>query len=97
MVFIKIYIICFSYATVGLTATKTILKCFGSVVKSNVSAPPGAPGVDLSREERYAKCKECYDLLCKVRHVIDSPQPPKHLTKSASKLKEVRFLFQQLD
>ncbi|CAD5119215.1 DgyrCDS7847 [Dimorphilus gyrociliatus] len=86
-----------NYAIVGLHSVKTILKCFGSVVKANVSAPPGAPGVDISREERHAKCKECYDLLCKVRHVIDSPQPPKHLIKSASKLKEVKFLFQQLD
>lgn len=92
------YIFCsFSYVLVSLTSIRTILKCFGHVIKANVSAPPKGNSVDISREERFQRCKECNELLHKVRSIINSPKQSKHLTKSASKLREVKFLFKQLD
>lgn len=86
-----------NYVLVSLTSIRTILKCFGHVIKANISAPPTGNSVDISREERFQRCKECNELLLKVRGIIDSPKQSKHLTKSASKLREVKFLFKQID
>jgi len=41
-----------SYMTVGCSALKLILKNFASMIKTNITAPPGV-GVDISREERW--------------------------------------------
>jgi katanin p80 WD40 repeat-containing subunit B1 len=40
-----------SYMSVGCTSLKLILKNFASMIKTNITAPPGI-GVDISREER---------------------------------------------
>lgn len=40
-----------SYMSVGCAALKLILKNFSTMIKTNITAPPGI-GVDLSREER---------------------------------------------
>lgn len=38
--------------TVGCSALKLILKNFATIIKTNITAPPGI-GVDISREERF--------------------------------------------
>ncbi|CAD5121414.1 DgyrCDS9934 [Dimorphilus gyrociliatus] len=86
-----------NHVLVSLTSVRTILQCFASVIKANISTPPSSNSVDISREERFQRCKECNSLLLKVRSIIDSPKQSKYLTKSASKLREVKFLFKQLD
>lgn len=42
-----------SYVVCGCKIVKLILKSFGPVIKSNVTAPPSHGGVDIMREERW--------------------------------------------
>lgn len=42
----------FSYMLVGCSALSLILKTFSTMIKNNISAPPGI-GVDITREERF--------------------------------------------
>lgn len=42
----------FSYIETGSQSLKLILKNFSQLIRSTLSTPPGAGGVDLSREER---------------------------------------------
>lgn len=41
--------------SVGCSAVRLILQKFGSVIKTNIEAPPRI-GVDLCQEERYVIC-----------------------------------------
>ncbi|XP_047987412.1 katanin p80 WD40 repeat-containing subunit B1-like isoform X5 [Leguminivora glycinivorella] len=56
-----------SYMQCGCNALRLIVRNFSSVVRANVSAPVRTLGVDIPREERYAKCVQIHRLLVDVR------------------------------
>ncbi|XP_049867902.1 katanin p80 WD40 repeat-containing subunit B1 isoform X2 [Pectinophora gossypiella] len=56
-----------SYMQCGCNALRLIVRNFSSVVRANVSAPVRTLGVDIPREERYAKCMQIHQLLLDVR------------------------------
>ncbi|XP_061707108.1 katanin p80 WD40 repeat-containing subunit B1-like [Cydia pomonella] len=56
-----------SYMQCGCNALRLIVRNFSSVVRANVSAPVRTLGVDIPREERYAKCAQIHRLLLDVR------------------------------
>ncbi|XP_026325517.1 katanin p80 WD40 repeat-containing subunit B1-like isoform X2 [Hyposmocoma kahamanoa] len=56
-----------SYMQCGCNALRLIVRNFSSVVRANVSAPVHTLGVDIPREERYAKCVQIHRLLLDVR------------------------------
>ncbi|CAL1263426.1 unnamed protein product [Larinioides sclopetarius] len=57
------------YMTVGCSSVKLILQKFGSVIKSNIDAPPRI-GVDLCGEERVTKCRYCHEQLLAIQSFI---------------------------
>ncbi|KAM3964761.1 LOW QUALITY PROTEIN: katanin p80 WD40 repeat-containing subunit B1 [Aphomia sociella] len=56
-----------SYMQCGCNALRLIVRNFSSVVRANVGAPVRTLGVDIPREERYAKCAQIHRLLLDVR------------------------------
>ncbi|CAB3231087.1 unnamed protein product [Arctia plantaginis] len=56
-----------SYMQCGCNALRLIVRNFSSVVRANVSAPVRTLGVDIPREERYAKCIQIHRLLLDIR------------------------------
>ncbi|XP_032529980.2 katanin p80 WD40 repeat-containing subunit B1 isoform X1 [Danaus plexippus] len=56
-----------SYMQCGCNALRLIVRNFSSVVRANVSAPVRTLGVDIPREERYAKCAQIHRLLLDIR------------------------------
>ncbi|XP_061404731.1 katanin p80 WD40 repeat-containing subunit B1 [Lethenteron reissneri] len=60
-----------SYVLTGCVALKIILQNFASVIKGNLTVPPSSV-VDITREERYQKCKVCHRLLMNLRPLLDS-------------------------
>jgi len=61
-----------SYVETGSSSLKLIMRNFSPLIKSTLSTPPGALGVDLVREERYQKCEGCYRHLIEIRDVLQS-------------------------
>lgn len=61
-----------SYVERASSSLKLIMKNFSPLIKSTLSTPPGALGVDLVREERYQKCEGCYRHLIEIRDVLQS-------------------------
>ncbi len=55
------------YMSVCCDSLQLILKNFSSVIKTNVQWSSPTIGVDISKEERYAKCVKCYDNLISIR------------------------------
>ncbi|XP_021342965.1 katanin p80 WD40 repeat-containing subunit B1-like isoform X2 [Mizuhopecten yessoensis] len=62
-----------SYVMTACNALKIILRNFGPVIKSNLTAPPSV-GVDISREERYRKCNKAYSVILQIRSDMDKRQ-----------------------
>ncbi|XP_047127255.1 katanin p80 WD40 repeat-containing subunit B1 isoform X2 [Hydra vulgaris] len=58
------------YIQTASSSLKLILSNFSQLIKSTLSTPPGALGVDLSREERYNKCDKCYKQLLLIKNVV---------------------------
>lgn len=55
------------YMAVCCESLHLILKNFSSVIKTNVQWSSPTIGVDISKEERYAKCVKCYENLIAIR------------------------------
>lgn len=55
------------YVTCGCSALKLMIKNFSPMIKSNMQGPMHSVGVDISREERYNKCIECYNHMMSIR------------------------------
>jgi len=87
-----------NYVVTSLQSVKLILKNFGQVIKSNLSAPPSpANGIDIQREERYDKCRQCWQMLTGISKTLDRnfPSLPGGAPTSLEPLvKEVLFLLQ---
>lgn len=60
-----------TYVTAACGALKVVLQTFGQVIKSNVTAYPSV-GVDISREERYKKCRSCNEIILQIRPIVES-------------------------
>ncbi|GFR01406.1 katanin p80 WD40 repeat-containing subunit B1 [Trichonephila clavata] len=45
------------------------MKNFAQVIKINITAPKGV-GIDISREERYKKCRVCFSHLLTLRSIV---------------------------
>ncbi|XP_066973077.1 katanin p80 WD40 repeat-containing subunit B1 isoform X19 [Macrobrachium rosenbergii] len=56
-----------TYVMCGCSALKLMIKNFAVMIKSNMSGPIHSVGVDISREERYNKCVECYNHMMSIR------------------------------
>ncbi|XP_006816983.1 katanin p80 WD40 repeat-containing subunit B1-like [Saccoglossus kowalevskii] len=83
-----------NYILTSCQAIKLIMKSFSQLIKSNITSPP-LSGVDISREERYNKCKKCYDSLVNIRYIIEQKQ---HLVgKIGSTFREVKLILGGLD
>ncbi|KAK8393920.1 hypothetical protein O3P69_006926 [Scylla paramamosain] len=56
-----------THVSVGSNALKLMIKNFAVMIKSNMTGPIHSVGVDISREERYNKCVECYNHMMSIR------------------------------
>ncbi|XP_076354215.1 katanin p80 WD40 repeat-containing subunit B1-like isoform X2 [Tachypleus tridentatus] len=83
-----------SYMSVGCASLKLILKNFATVIKTNITAPPGI-GVDISREERYNKCVSCYNQLLSIRTFLLKRQTMQG--KLGHSFRELHLLMQGLE
>nr|XP_022331811.1 katanin p80 WD40 repeat-containing subunit B1-like isoform X4 [Crassostrea virginica] len=83
-----------SYVTAACEALKIILRNFGPVIKSNLTAPP-SQGVDISREERYRKCRQCYENLSIIRSKV--AQRGGAPGKVGQLLREIQILMASMD
>lgn len=82
-----------SYLVTTTSALVLVLKNFGSIIKSNISAPPSSM-VDISREERYEKCRRCYKHLIEIWSTINTNDVG---SKLANRMRELRLLMAQFD
>ncbi|CAN8001624.1 unnamed protein product [Ixodes pacificus] len=78
----------------GCSCLRIILKNFGSVIKTNITAPPGV-GVDIPREERYHKCMSCYNQLFSIRSFLLKRQTMQG--KLGHLFREMHILMQGLE
>lgn len=83
-----------SYMLVGCSALSLILKTFSTMIKNNISAPPGI-GVDITREERYNKCMKCYNHLLSARAFVLKRQTLQG--KIGRSFRELSLLMQNLE
>lgn len=83
------------YMTVGCNALRLILKHFASIIKTNILAPIQTVGVDISREERYKKCLNCYKSLMTIRAFLLKRQTMQG--KLGQSFRELHNLMQELD
>ncbi|XP_054724293.1 katanin p80 WD40 repeat-containing subunit B1-like [Uloborus diversus] len=58
-----------TYVTIGCMSLKLIIKNFAHVIKVNITAPKSI-GIDISREERYKKCRTCFSHLMSLRSIV---------------------------
>ncbi|CAK8671254.1 unnamed protein product [Clavelina lepadiformis] len=82
-----------TYTSVGCASLKLVLKNFAQVIRSNLQTPPSA--VDISREERHRKCKNCYLHLNGIRSVLESKQQTSG--KIGSQFRELKILISTLE
>ncbi|RXG61703.1 Katanin p80 WD40 repeat-containing subunit B1 [Armadillidium vulgare] len=55
------------YVSCGCDALKLMIKNFAPMIKSNMQGPIHSVGVDISREERFNKCLECYNHMMSIK------------------------------
>ncbi|XP_070574118.1 katanin p80 WD40 repeat-containing subunit B1-like [Ptychodera flava] len=83
-----------NYIHTGCQAIKLVMKGFSGLIKANVNSPP-ISGVDISREERYRKCKTCYDSLLRIRNTVEQKQ---HMSgKLGSTFREIKLILGGLE
>lgn len=58
------------YVTTACNSLRLILKNFATVIKSNIESPTQSVGVDISRQERYNKCMQCYSQLVPIKAFV---------------------------
>ncbi|XP_043224557.1 katanin p80 WD40 repeat-containing subunit B1-like isoform X2 [Amphibalanus amphitrite] len=83
------------YMTIGCSSLKLILKNFAHMIKTNIESPVYTHGVDISREERYNKCKGCNDQLLSIRAFLLKRQTLQG--KIGQTFRELQILMQALD
>uniref|UniRef100_A0A3P9NTB6 Katanin p80 WD40 repeat-containing subunit B1 n=1 Tax=Poecilia reticulata TaxID=8081 RepID=A0A3P9NTB6_POERE len=83
-----------SYMQTGSTSLKLIMKHFWTLICDTLRASP-AVGVDITREERHQKCRECCRYLKNLSNVVKNRagQAGRH----GSAFKELQLLMAPLD
>ncbi|XP_062869163.1 katanin p80 WD40 repeat-containing subunit B1 [Trichomycterus rosablanca] len=83
-----------SYVQTGYMSLKIILKRFWPLISDTLTALPSV-GVDITREERYQKCKSCYKQLKNLSNIIKNraEQAGRH----GSTFKELQLLMAPLE
>lgn len=80
---------------VGSNSLKLMIKNFATMIKSNLSGPIHSVGVDISREERYHKCAECYNHMMSIRAFLLKRQTVQG--KMGTVYRELVILLQAFD
>ncbi|KAA0195453.1 Katanin p80 WD40 repeat-containing subunit B1, partial [Fasciolopsis buskii] len=73
-------------------ALRVILKNFAQLIRQTLDGP-SLPGVDLMREERQRKCRDCLDHLLAIRSALDAKEVA---TKAGQYGRELLVLFELL-
>ncbi|VDP72223.1 unnamed protein product [Echinostoma caproni] len=73
-------------------ALRVILKNFAQLIRQTLDGPP-LPGVDLMREERQRKCRDCLDHLLAIRSALDAKEVA---SKAGRYGRELLVLFELL-
>ncbi|CAG9860367.1 unnamed protein product [Phyllotreta striolata] len=81
------------YLKVGCNTLKFILRHFGDTIRNNVQSPVGSFGVDISREERYARSVRCHEFLLEIRSFIGKKET---LPGVGMSFKEVHAMMKNL-
>jgi len=85
-----------AYQMTSLQSIKLILKNFGHVLRSNLTAPPSpANGIDIQREERYEKCRQCWQILSGITKTMERNYPSSAPAGSLEPLVKEIFLLMQ--
>ncbi|XP_038160429.1 katanin p80 WD40 repeat-containing subunit B1 isoform X2 [Cyprinodon tularosa] len=83
-----------SYMQTGSTSLKLIMKHFWTLISETLKAPP-AVGVDITREERHQKCRECCRYLKNLGNLVKSRAG--QVGRHGSSFKELQLLMAPLD
>ncbi|KAM4743706.1 katanin p80 WD40 repeat-containing subunit B1 isoform 2-T2 [Anableps anableps] len=83
-----------SYMQTGSTALKLIMKHFWTLISETLKASP-AVGVDITREERHRKCRECCRHLRNLSNVVKNRAG--HVGRHGSAFKELQLLMAPLE
>ncbi|XP_050694888.1 katanin p80 WD40 repeat-containing subunit B1-like isoform X3 [Eriocheir sinensis] len=84
-----------AHVMVGSNSLKLMIKNFATMIKSNLSGPIHSVGVDISREERYHKCAECYNHMMSIRAFLLKRQTVQG--KMGTVYRELVILLQAFD
>uniref|UniRef100_A0A3Q2Q477 Katanin p80 WD40 repeat-containing subunit B1 n=1 Tax=Fundulus heteroclitus TaxID=8078 RepID=A0A3Q2Q477_FUNHE len=83
-----------SYMHTGSTSLKLIIKHFWALISDTLKASP-AVGVDITREERHQKCRECCRYLQNLNNVVKNRAG--QVGRHGSTFKELQLLMAPLD
>jgi len=83
-----------TYVNVGCDSLRLVLKNFSQVIKSNLQAPPHS-AIDINREERHNKCRECHSVLLQIKSSLDSKQLISG--KLGSRFRELKLLISSVE
>ncbi|XP_021168564.2 katanin p80 WD40 repeat-containing subunit B1 [Fundulus heteroclitus] len=83
-----------SYMHTGSTSLKLIIKHFWALISETLKASP-AVGVDITREERHQKCRECCRYLQNLNNVVKNRAG--QVGRHGSTFKELQLLMAPLD
>ncbi|XP_053304476.1 katanin p80 WD40 repeat-containing subunit B1 isoform X2 [Spea bombifrons] len=83
-----------SYVQTGCLSLKLILQRFLPLITDTLAAPPPV-GVDISREERIAKCKMCYKQLRTLSQLVKSRAS--QVGRYGSAFRELQLLLSALE
>ena len=83
-----------TYVNVGCDSLRLVLKNFSQVIKSNLQAPPHS-AIDINREERHNKCKECHSVLLQIKSSLENKQLV--TGKLGSRFRELKLLISSVE
>ncbi|XP_047218649.1 katanin p80 WD40 repeat-containing subunit B1 isoform X1 [Girardinichthys multiradiatus] len=83
-----------SYMQTGSTSLKLIMKHFWTLISETLKASP-AVGVDITREERHQKCRECCRHLKNLSNVVKNRA--RQVGRHGNAFKELQLLMAPLD
>lgn len=83
-----------SYVQTGSTSLKLIMKHFWTLISETLKASP-AVGVDITREERHQKCRDCCRHLKNLSNVVKNRAG--QVGRHGSAFKELQLLMAPLD
>ncbi|XP_037553663.1 katanin p80 WD40 repeat-containing subunit B1 [Nematolebias whitei] len=82
-----------SYTQTGATSLKLVMKHFWTLISETLRASP-AVGVDITREERHLKCRECCNHLKNLSNIVENRAG--QVGRHGSTFKELQLLMTPL-